>query len=358
MPDGLGHEGPDGAAVCGERHDLLPASIIGYVWRCSGKHQVGLSILSVMVFLLSVWPLEIQRRIVNDAISSRSLSAIVWLSVGYVGVAVLEGTLKFCLNLYRGWVSETAVRHLRTTILCLGRCAPLPSGSRNEEGVEIALVLSEVEPVGSFIGISLSEPLLQSGILVSVLGYLAHLRPEFALASALVFLPQVVIVPLIQRAINRRAAMRIRTLRRISGGMVADAGSVDADDRTQAARIDAVFTLNMGIYTLKFGMNLLMNLLHHIGTAAVLGVGGWYVIQGRIDIGAIVAFVSGLARIVDPWGDLINWFREATVSSVKYRLIETAARQIATGTASTDRSVQRVHHAAPGTVSLGPASDG
>ncbi|MBK1838439.1 hypothetical protein JHL17_13545 [Azospirillum sp. YIM B02556] len=310
----------------------LPASITGYVWHHSGKHQAGLSILSVMVFLLSIWPLEIQRRIVNDAISSGSLSAIAWLSAAYFAIALLEGALKFVLNLYRGWVSETAVRHLRRTILGLARRGPRQRASREKEGVEIALVLSEAEPIGNFVGISLSEPLLQIGILVSVLVYIAHLRLEFAAVSVLVFLPQMIVVPLIQRAINRRAATRIRTLRGISAGMV-DGGAA-TDDRMQTARIDSVFALNMGIYTLKFGMNFLMNLMNHLGVAVVLGIGGWYVVRGLVDVGAVVAFVSGLAKIVDPWGDLINWFREATVSSVKYRLIESAARQIAAGGAA------------------------
>ncbi|QCO12684.1 ABC transporter ATP-binding protein (plasmid) [Azospirillum brasilense] len=334
------------AAAQGGRSEPLPPSIASYVWRHSGKHQVGLSVLSAMVFLLSVWPLEIQRRIVNDAISSGSLSAIVGLSVVYLGIAILEGALKFILNLYRGWVSETAVRHLRMTILRLCGHASQSSVSHEQGGVAIALVLSEADPVGSFVGISLSEPLLQSGILVSVLGYMAYLRPEFALASTLLFLPQMIFVPLIQRAINHRAATRIRTLRRITSGMasVGASGSVSRADRAQSARVDAVFTLNMSIYTLKFGMNFLMNLMNHLGVAAVLGIGGWYVVQGIIDAGAVVAFVSGLAKIVDPWGDLINWYREATVSGVKYRLIETAVRQIAVGADLTGWSFQQERH--------------
>ena len=347
MPDDtMIHAVQHEAAVRGGRPEPLPPSIASYVWRHSGKHQVGLSVLSAMVFLLSVWPLEIQRRIVNDAISSGSLSAIVGLSVVYLGIAILEGVLKFILNLYRGWVSETAVRHLRMTILGLCGHASQSGASHEQGGVAIALVLSEADPVGSFVGISLSEPLLQSGILISVLGYMAYLRPEFALASTLLFLPQMIFVPLIQRAINRRAATRIRTLRRITSGMAAGgaaggaAGSDSSDDRAQTARVDAVFTLNMGIYTLKFGMNFLMNLMNHLGVAAVLCIGGWYVVQGIIDAGAVVAFISGLAKIVDPWGDLINWYREATVSGVKYRLIETAVRQIAIGADLTGRPFQ------------------
>lgn len=311
----------------GEPQGPLPPSIARYVWRHSGKHQIGLLTLSVLVFLLSVWPLEIQRRIVNDAISSGSLSTIAWLSGAYLAIALLEGGLKLLLNIYRGWVSETAVWHLRATIFGLHGRDPQPGAPPEETGVEIALVLSEAEPVGSFVGISLSEPLLQGGVLVSVLAYMIYVRPEFAIVSALVFLPQLIFVPLMQRAINRRAATRIRTLRRISSGLIARPDNTQADGWTRTADIGAVFALNMGIYTLKFEMNFLMNLMHHLGVAAVLGIGGWYAVQRTIDVGAVVAILSGLAKITDPWGDLINWYREATVSGVKYRLIETAVRR-------------------------------
>lgn len=312
----------------GKRDAPLPPSIIGYVWRHSGKHQFGLSALSAMVFFLSVYPLEIQRRIVNDAISSGSLRSIMWLSAGYLGIALLEGLIKLGLNIYRGWVSETAVRHLRRTIYGLSRHSPDPHGTPEEEGVEISLILSEAEPVGSFVGVSVSEPLLQGGVLLSVLVYMAYLQPEIALLSALVFMPQMLFVPLMQRAINRRAEMRIRILRRISGGMIDPSTHDRALSEDQSSRIDTVFTLNMGIYKLKFGMNFLMNILHHSGVAVVLGVGGWYAVEGLIDVGAVVACISGLAKIADPWGDLINWYREAAISGVKYRLIATAAQQI------------------------------
>lgn len=314
----------------------LPATIAGYVWRQSGTHQIALSVLSAMVFVLSVYPLEIQRRIVNDAISAGSLASLLWLSAAYLGVALLEGGLKLGLNIYRGWVSETAVRHLRRTIYGLSRRVARRHGTPEEEGVEISMILSEAEPVGSFVGISLSEPLLQVGVLLSVLGYMTYLQPEIALLGVLVFLPQLVFVPVMQRAVNRRAAARIRILRNVSGGMIDLTGRDEAWHAAQAGRIDTVFALNMGIYKLKFSMNFLMNIMHHLGVAAVLAVGGWYAVRGLIDVGAVVACISGLAKIVDPWGDLINWYREATISGVKYRLIAMAAQQIAGDPAAAD----------------------
>lgn len=70
---------------------------------------------------------------------------------------------------------------------------------------------------------------------------------------------------------------------------------------------------------------LLMNFLNHMGIADVLVVGAWLVLQGRTEIGTVVAFISGLARLNDPWGNLVNYFRELEATRVKYRLIADAA---------------------------------
>jgi ABC-type bacteriocin/lantibiotic exporter with double-glycine peptidase domain len=53
-------------------------------------------------------------------------------------------------------------------------------------------------------------------------------------------------------------------------------------------------------------------------------LGGWLVVAGRTEVGTIVAFISGLAQISSPWGDLVDWFRDMQVSRVKYGLISKA----------------------------------
>jgi len=302
----------------------LPRTIFGYIWRVSARHQIALCLLAITVFLLTTVPLELQRRIVNDAIKNGSIDAILWLAIAYAAAALAEGGIKLGMNIYRAWVSERAVRHLRQSVSALTADAISKDDKARAEGTEISMILSEAEPIGGFVGTSLSEPLLQGGILVSVFGYLVYLEPRIALLCILVFTPQMVFVPLLQIAINRRAAERIGTLREVSGGIVGagegDAEAVNALD----GGIDHVFALNMGIYKLKFTMNFLMNLMHHMGVATALGVGGYYAVRGEIQVGTVVAFVSGLAKVNDPWGDLVNWFREMTVTSVRYRLMADA----------------------------------
>ncbi len=307
----------------------LPQTLFGYIWRVSSRHQAALAALSVVVFLLSAVPLELQRRVVNDAIARGATLDILWLALAYAAVALTEGGLKLVLNVYRAWVSESTVRDLRRRIGALTPEAAMAEDRAMAEGVEISMMLSEAEPIGGFAGISISEPLLQGGVLLSVFGYLAYLEPWMALLSVAVFSPQLVFVPLMQRAINLRARERIRTLREVSGEIVGAAGGDAALAASQEGHIGHVFRVNMGIYKLKFTMNFLMNLMHHLGVATALGVGGWLAVQGRLEVGTVVAFVSGLAKVNDPWGDIVNWFREMTVVGMRYRMVADATHWLA-----------------------------
>src|ERR1051325_3933426 len=105
---------PDAGA--GRPPGSLPRTILGYVSRFSWRHQIALAALSVIVFLLTMVPLELQRRIINDALKQGALQPIVLMCLAYVGVALGFGLLKLGMNVYRGWLSETAVRHLRETV--------------------------------------------------------------------------------------------------------------------------------------------------------------------------------------------------------------------------------------------------
>lgn len=116
-----------------------------------------------------------------------------------------------------------------------------------------------------------------------------------ALLSLAFLAPPMIFVPLMQRAINNRAEARIKTIREVSSDMIGTGIAVDA-------KIDRVFSLKMGIYKIKYSMNLLMNLMHYFAVAVALGVGGWFAVAGRIEVGTVVAIVVGLGKLNDPWG--------------------------------------------------------
>jgi ABC-type multidrug transport system fused ATPase/permease subunit len=315
------------AELAGARRSdaAIPTSIFGYIAQVSGHHQVWLALLSVVIFLLTMGPLELQRRIVNSTLESGAMYHVALLCAAYAAFVVLSGGIKLGLNIYRGWVSERAVLDLRQTVYDFAITAlddrdPAPE----EEGIRMSIILNEAEPVGGFVGMSISEPLIQAGTLLTVLAYMIVLQPWMALFSFAVFSLQLLFVPRLQRMINRRAAARIQSMRELSGEMIGDLGPGATTPSAQhlfAARIGHVFRLNMAIYWVKFTMNFLMNLTHHLGVVGILLVGGWYVVRHQLEIGTVVAFISGLSRVNEPWGELVNYYREMTVVSVKYRLV-------------------------------------
>jgi ABC-type bacteriocin/lantibiotic exporter with double-glycine peptidase domain len=308
---------------------LMPQTLPGFIWRISGRHQVVLSALSILVFLLSAAPLEVQRRIVNEAFKGGVYQPILILALTYVALALVEGIIKLGMNVYRGWVGESALRWLRRAVNRLQAGLGEDESTDEALGIETSMMLAEAEPIAGFVASSVSEPLLQGGLLVTVFGYMIYLQPFMALVAFAVFSPQIVIVPMIQRAINRRVARRIATLREVSAAMVGARAGSGGLNILQEQRIDQVFSFNMGIFKLKFSMNFVMNLLHHAGTAGVLGIGGWFVVTGETEVGTVVAFISGLAKINDPWGDLVNWFRDLSSTATRYALIADAMNTLA-----------------------------
>ncbi len=118
---------------------------------------------------------------------------------------------------------------------------------------------------------------------------------------------------------------RITMLRHISISVTSSPAGTG--DEKQTHRFDAIFTLNLGVFILTFSLNFLMNLLYHAGVAYALALDGWYVIRGETNVGTVVAIISGLSKINDPWGDLATWYRDLAVTGVKYRLIADALKE-------------------------------
>lgn len=294
----------------------VPEHLLGYILAGTWRHQIPLVALSTAVFLIEVVPLEIQRRIVNDIVKHRPFRAIVMLAAAYVGSVLVQGGTKLGLNIYRSWVGEWAKRDLRARSYEAGR-----AGRPETQGTAVAVIVGEVEPVGGFIGSSISEPLLQSGVLAAVISYLIHLNPWMGAAALLLFVPQLIFVPVIQHVINQSAGSRVRLLRQIGAAIIGRGDFFQEPGADSVPPIERVFRLDMGILKLKFSMNFLMNLCSHLQVVAGLLLGGWWVLQGELEIGGVVAFISAIGRLNDPWGDLVNYFREASVSAVKYRLI-------------------------------------
>jgi ABC-type bacteriocin/lantibiotic exporter with double-glycine peptidase domain len=300
----------------------MPVGLYRYIWRTSGRAQILLAVLSVFIFLLDLVPLELQRRIVNDAIGQRVLVSLIWLSGAYALTVLVQGAAKLFWNIYRNATGEATSQRLRLDTFAAALRHPV-SDETMKEGIGVSIILSEADPVGLFVATSVSEPVLHGGVLIAVFSYLIFLQPWMAAVALVLFVPQCFFVPLVQRTINRRTESRIRVMRRLSADIVTEAahGIPEREARSYTRRVRDIYSLNLQIYRRKYAVNFLINLLYHLGTVGILLVGGWFVMRGETQVGTVVAFISGLTKVNDPWNDLVTFFRDMTNARVKYRLI-------------------------------------
>jgi ABC-type multidrug transport system fused ATPase/permease subunit len=299
-----------------------------YIWRVTRSKQFVSCALTMILSPLSMAPLELQRRIIDDALLKGELKLMLLLGIAYFGVICLQGGLKFVLNMINGSVVETVARDLRLKIMAKTlRNDKRETDSKTNTGTVISMLSAETEDVAAFAGDALAVPLLNGGTILYVVGYLLWLEPAIAVLGILIYLPQAVIVPATQRTINRLGQLRIRLIRNI--GHLAERGTPKVSSRKAlpgAILIGRVYQLRMWIYLRKFLLTALGNFLDALGPLIVLMMGGYLVINGQTQVGTLVVFISGLAKIIDPWDQLINFYRTVSNSGVSYYMIDQALK--------------------------------
>jgi ABC-type bacteriocin/lantibiotic exporter with double-glycine peptidase domain len=300
------------SAAAGRDHRVAEArasNVFALAWRQSRRHQPWLCLLAVLIIPLTMVPLELQRRIIDRAIGGQNLDLLLWLGAIYLAVALLQGGLKYLLRLYRGMVGERTVLNLRQAVQS--------RGARGVEGETVSIVASEVERVGGFVGEAFSEPVLQGGVLVVVLGYMLVVEPTIALVGLAFFLPQILLAPIIQGFINRLARRKVELVREL-GDQIVDG----APDSRYAGTSQQVYAVRVSYYRFKFAIKLMNNVMNHLAPLTVLMAGGYLAINGETTVGTIVAFISGFERMAEPSRELLAYYHLASESQAQYGLIE------------------------------------
>jgi ABC-type multidrug transport system fused ATPase/permease subunit len=301
-----------------------------YVWRSSSRQQIVLIVLAVIAAVLATAPLELQRHIINTLAGRERADRLAWLCGGYLAAALAIGGLKYAVNIRSSRLGESMIRSLREKIFdsssTISRGETLGETATDSSGTVVTMISTEAEAVGKFVGDCISTPIVQAGTLLSVLIYMLYTEPRLGLIVLFIAVPQLVVVPLIQRRINVRTRERVRTLRR-AGDLVADNMRGDGESGSSVesqvgAAFGAIYDLRLHVFRLKFGLKFLVSGLQSVGVFALLFAGGIMVLNGKTEIGIVVAFISGLDRVLDPWRELIAFVRSTSAAKVQFDLIE------------------------------------
>jgi ABC-type bacteriocin/lantibiotic exporter with double-glycine peptidase domain len=298
--------------------DAPAASLWGYVRRMTGWRQVGLCLLALVAAALNLAPIELQRRIVDDAIVAGDVELLWRLGALYAAAAVAHQAVKFILRAGQSWLGESTILYTRGHLMRLYRTGA--AGPDAPAGEAVSIIGAEVEKLGGFVGSAPSTAVTDVAMLLGVVGYMLWVDPAVAGLGIALILPQILITPLMQRRINRLMQRQLAFSRRF-GSAVAGLryGAADEGKTTDGAR--ALYRNRIAIALWKETLKALLNLLNAAGPLSLMLVGGWMAIKGDTTVGVLVAFLSGFHRISDPIRNLITFYRQAQQAGVQHGMI-------------------------------------
>ncbi|WP_127115447.1 ABC transporter transmembrane domain-containing protein [Shimia sediminis] len=290
------------------------------IWRVSAGRQVVLILLSIVVAGLAAAPLSFQKEIVNGLTDgSASKDHLVWLCGGMMAVILVSLALKWLMGFRANILGEDIIRFLRRYIFGVYTA----TGAQTEAtGQTVAMITAEAEELGKFVGSAFSEPVVQLGTLISVIGFIASTQPKLGLIALLIILPQVVLVLYTQSRVNALVSDRVKILRRATGHVTS--GEAAELEHRILEEFDDIYETRRRVFHWKLSTKFLLSALNGAGTVAVLMLGSAMVIRGATDVGTVVAAVMGLGRLQAPTAFLIAFYRQVSATRVKYELLRDA----------------------------------
>ncbi len=343
-----------------------------YYWifnRHHGLHVFLLAIILISVFF-KVVPLELQKRIVNEAISQRDEQLLLWYCGFYLAAVLLAGLSKYLINMLQVIIGQKILIGLRTELYMHVLHLPLQRYRGLRPGSAISAITGELNAIGSFLGQALAVPLTSLITYVVVFSYMFSLSRTLTLITIAIYPFELFIIPFLQKKFNVWNQKRITTVREMSDTVnEAINGIVEIQsynrykfEKNRISRIIAklyhiIITLNL----YKFGIKFSGNFFQALGPFLLFLVGGHLAINGQFSLGALVAFLSAHEKLYDPWQELRLFYQEYQNALVNYqqitRLFEhhealspPVAAQVSTPSAFLD--ICHVYYNLPGNITL------
>ncbi|MBC17331.1 ABC transporter transmembrane region [Pseudodesulfovibrio profundus] len=309
-----------------------------YSWVLFRNLHLQLLVVGVIVItvVMRVLPLEMQKRIINEAIGLRDLNALYLYCGLYIGAVTLAGILKFIINLLQVYIGERTLRTVRERLYEHLLSLPIQFYRRTSPGNVISYIITEFIPVATFIGQAVAVPAVNILTFFAMAGYMIYLNPTIGLISISIYPIELFVLPRLQKRFRRANRRRMKHTQKLSG-LVGEAvsgvhevhsnASIPLESRRFKSVLDELYKATVLQNGLKFAIKFVNNFFMSLGPFILFLIGGYYAIQGRFDVGAIVAFLSAYEKLYDPWKELMEFWQVYQDSSVRYKQIMRAFDQ-------------------------------
>jgi putative ABC transport system ATP-binding protein len=310
-----------------------------FAWRNSKNDQLALTLLTLFTFPLIWATLELPKKIINDAIRGvgfpreyygfelEQIPFLFSLCGLYLLVISLNNGLKFFLNLQRGIAGERILRRARYELFQRVMARPLARLKATSTGELVQIISAELAPIGDFIGAIISTPLAQGGSFIVYLTFIMVQNPLIGLAALALYPMQAWLIPKLQAkvvAMIRLRLVNIRAMAREINESIEGADEIRSL-RTRRWHMAVVsrqlfdnYKIRRRIFILKFLIKFVNNVANHLTPFFIFLIGGYFVIEGQLDLGALTAVLIAYKDLAAPWKELLRYYQDFSDMSARW----------------------------------------
>src|SRR5687768_10191717 len=331
----------------GGGESAMDRSLFGFIIRYSKRDQLMIVPLVVATMVVYYLTLDLPKTIINKAIQGGAfpqadatarflgfelprIEYLFALSVVFLALIVLNGWLKFQINTMKGWMGERMLRRLRYSLYDFILRFPLTRFRRVKAAEMATMIKDEVEPLGGFIGEALITPLFLGGQALTAMFFILYQHVALGMIALGIVGVQAWLIPQLRRRLLELGRERQLTARALAGRIaetvdgVAEIHAHDTSNWERAeisARLGRIFRIRFEFYQRKFLIKFLNNFLSQVTPFLFYTVGGYLVIVGRLDIGALVAVIAAYKDLPSPVKELIDWDQQRLDTEIKYQQV-------------------------------------
>lgn len=307
---------------------VFKRSLFSWVFSGNIKLQVLLLIIVILTVFARVLPLEMQKRIINEAINLRKIDLLFIYCGIYIAAVVVASGLKFLINVLQSVIGQQAAASMRKGLYHHILTLPLNFFRRTQPGMVVTSLITELATAGDFIGMAVAIPVTSVLTLIAFAGYLFWLNPLLAAMSLSIYPLVIFLLPWLQKKANRENKKRVDTTRDLSSNIaesisgiheIQGNGAFGIENRKYDGLVDRLTKVRIRWNVFRFAIKVSNNFFNNLSPFVIFVMGGYLAIKGQLELGALVAFLSAQEKMYDPWRELIDFYQAHQDASVSYK---------------------------------------
>ena len=333
------------------RPPIVKRSIYTWIFGRNTKLQLVVLALIAVTVLARIIPLEMQKRIVNEAIRLSDIDLLIRYCAIYLVSVVAASGLKYLITILQVMISQRTLARMRKGLFAHIISRPLSFFRNTQPGLVVSSLISELTIPANFVGMAVAAPVINLLTLVAFAVYLFFLNPWLAALSLSIYPVVIFLVPLLQKRVNQANKKRVDTTRTFSDKVqetisgiheVHGNGAYDIENRKIGGIVDQLYRIRLRWDFFRASVKVSNNFFTSLGPFLVFILGGYLTIQGQLELGALVAFLSAQEKLYDPWKEMIEFYQVYQEAKVSYKQSGTGYHLIGnplrTGTLSAGRA--------------------